>query len=503
MISPSEWLKTYNHLGSFYPYYCYGRNSELYISISSAIENIPSDERLIDPVAIAEFVTKSYVLADRTLVQNISRTPWMARPNGQGGWEYAELPEHGFRRMPANEIAQELKSRLLNEAIGYLQGKSQVGILLSGGMDSRMLAGVIRELQLKGDWNGQVIAFTWGLDGSRDVKYAEQIARMFSWEWVHLKLDAEALYNNIFIAAEMGAEFAPHHLHAMPKVASYQELNAVLAVSYGDSVGRAEFSGTHLLNQKPILQVLQGRLHSFTKRRDFWVIRSKIFREVKEQMVCDAYSYRQSLGLNSEYHNYCEIELEMHYMRRKLQAPMSYMGMRVPLYQLFTAPETFAFMWNLDPQIRDDSIYAELIQLLPGDLAAIPWARTGVAFGVKKRDVDNAPKEYHQYGIWLRHDLRDFIQAKVLSDTIMKLGIFNEQTLVKLVKLWPHSKTITTNAIDEIVSWLATLAIFVEKYNIKSPYRFDEANVVGDFLSSIYGNLMAWLYQEARERVRD
>ncbi len=96
-----------------------------------------------------------------------------------------------------------------------------------------------------------------------------------------------------------------------------------------------------------------------------------------------------------------------------------------------------------------------------------------------------------------------FIQTKVLSDAIIKLGIFNEQTLIKLVKLWPHSKTITTNAIDEIVSWLATLAIFVEKYNIKSPYRFDEANVVGDFFSSICGNLMAWLYQEARERVRD
>ncbi len=36
-------------------------------------------------------------------------------------------------------------------------------------MDSRMLAGVIRELQLRGDWSGQVIAFTWGVDGSRDV----------------------------------------------------------------------------------------------------------------------------------------------------------------------------------------------------------------------------------------------------------------------------------------------------------------------------------------------
>ena len=98
----------------------------------------------------------------------------------------------------------------------------------------------------------------------------------FSWEWVHLELDAEALYNNIFIAAEMGAEFAPHHLHAMPS-------------------------------------------------------------------------------------------------------------------------------------------------------SKLPRARTGVAFGIKRGEVDNAPKEHHQDGIWLRHDLRDFIQAKVLSDTIMKLGIFKSK----------------------------------------------------------------------------
>lgn len=500
MIFPNEWLKTYNHLGSFYPYYCLGQNNELYTSISSAIENIPLDERLIDPVAVAEFVTKSYVLADRTLVQNISRTPWLARPNGQGDWEYAELPKHGLRRMAADEIARELKSRLLNEAIGYLQGKSQVGILLSGGMDSRMLAGIIRELQLKGDWGGQVIAFTWGVDGSRDVKYAEQIARKFSWEWVHLKLDAEVLYNNFFIAADMGAEFAPHHLHAMSEVARYPGLDAILAASYGDMVGRADFSGSHLLNLEPILQ---GRSYSFIKRRDFWLIRRKVFREVGEESVRDAYGYREFLGLDSQKHNYCEIEQYIHYARRKLQAAMSYIGMHVPLYQLFTAPEVFGFMWSFDPQIRNDSVYAELIQLLPGDLADIPWARTGMVFGVKAGDVDPAPKEHHQYGIWLRRDLRDFIQNKVLSDAIMNLGIFNEQTLVKLVKLWPHSNTITTNAIDEIVSWCATLAIFVEKYNVKSPYKFDEANVFDDFVGSVCGNLVAWFYQEAMERVRE
>jgi len=85
----------------------------------------------------------------------------------------------------------------------------------------------------------------------------------------------------------------------------------------------------------------------------------------------------------------------------------------------------------------------------------------------------------------------------------MKLGVFNEQSLKKLLKLWPQSKTIITNKIDEVLSWLTVLAIFVKKYNIKSAYRFDEVNRVGDFVGSIYGSLTAWLYQEARERVRD
>lgn len=357
-----------------------------------------------------------------------------------------------------------------------------------------MLASVIRELQLEGDWGGQVIASTWGVDDSRDVKYAEQIARKFSCEWINLKLDAEVLHSNFFIAADMGTEFAPHHLHAMSEVAHYPGLDAILAASYGDSVGWTEFSGGHLLDLGPILQ---GRWFSFIKPCDVWVVCSEIFREVGEEVVRDAYGYKQSLGSNSECHSDCEIEQEMHYMRRKLQAPMSYIGMHLSLYQLFTAPEVFGFMWSFDPQIRNDSVYAELIQLLPGNLADIPWARTGMVFGVKAGDVDPTPKEHHQYGIWPRRDLRDFIQTKVLSDAIMNLGIFNEQTLVKLVKLWPHSNTITTDAIDEIISWLATLAIFAEKYDVKSPYRFDEANVFDDFVGSVCRNLVVWLYQEA------
>lgn len=499
MISPEKWLETYDHAGHFCPYYCYNNINDLHVHIGEALGMFPVGERWIDPVAIVEYLAKTYILADRTMVQNISRTPWMARPRGEG-WDYAGVPEHGFHRMPAAEIARELKMRLLDEVINYLHGKKQIGILLSGGMDSRILAGIVKELQLRGEWNGQVTAFTWGVKGSRDVEYAQKIAGTFSWEWVHLELTPEVLYNNFFIAAEMGAEFAPHHLHAMQKVIDYkEELDVVLAATYGDSIGRGEFSGTHLIDCQP---TLEGRSFYLIKLRDFWLVSSKVYKDVENKVVEDAYGYKNLLNVDNQKHNCVEIELMMHYLRRKLMPAMSYIGMHIPLYQIFTHPRVFGFMWSLDPQIRNDEIYSELLKILPGNLSSIPWARTGKTFGSNEGERDSSSKEHHKYGIWLRHDLHDFIESHVLSETILGLNIFNEKLLKNLVRIWPKAKTISTNKIDEILSWLTSLCIFIRKYNIRSPYGINMQEIK-DTLGFLCGSITAWLYQEARERLRE
>ncbi len=92
------------------------------------------------------------------------------------------------------------------------------------------------------------------------------------------------------------------------------------------------------------------------------------------------------LGLNSENHNYCEIEQEMHYMRRKLR-PNELCRDAYTLVSTVYGTGNVRFLWSLDPQIRNDSVYAELVHL-PGNLAAIPWARTGMSFGAKAGGVD-------------------------------------------------------------------------------------------------------------------
>jgi asparagine synthase (glutamine-hydrolysing) len=484
-----EWLTTWDNLGSHYPYYQAGQNA-FYMKISSALGEISLEQRRIDPVAIIEILSKGYILGKRTLISGLWRSPWMGCPDGHGGWKYADVPQHGNAKLPADDVAAQLKEQLCREALDYLTGKNCAGILLSGGLDSRIVAGIVRDLQLSGEFAGNVVALTWGLGCSRDVIYAQEIAKRFGWECLHFPLEPEVLAQNIFIAGEMGAEFSPLHLHAMSQIRELNGIDVILAGSYGDSVGRAEYSGRSVLRLKPTIPRFLNR---------FGLIKDDIVRASHDLVVQDAYGYREYLQRDAVY-QYRELEQEMHYMRRMLQACMTCIAQRIPLFQLFTAPESFALMWGIDSSIRDNRFYEALLPTLPGGIGSLPWARTGLPLGAIKGHPDEAPQLFHKYGLWLRRDLRGMVTQLVTSDTIKELNLFNEQALNSLMKLWPKAQTTTTNSIDEIISWIASLAVFAERYKLQpidavSTSWRDTANL-------LLGGARAWCYQTARGRFR-
>jgi hypothetical protein len=53
------------------------------------------------------------------------------------------------------------------------------------------------------------------------------------------------------------------------------------------------------------------------------------------------------------------------------------------------------------------------------------------------------------------------------GDTIKELNLFNDQALNRLIRLWAQAQTTTTNGIDEIIAWMASLAIFAERYDLQ------------------------------------
>jgi asparagine synthase (glutamine-hydrolysing) len=287
----------------------------------------------------------------------------------------------------------------------------------------------------------------------------------------------------------MGAEFAPFHLHAMPEVARLPGLDAVLAGSYGDSVGRAEFSGVRVQRLGP---TVPSRVDPFA------LVKAGVARTVHAGMLEDCCGYRRHLHRDSEY-QYREIEQQMHYMRRRNQSPMACIHEHIPLFQLFTAPETFGLMWSLDPALRDDRFYTALLPTLPGRIGELPWARTGVPLGVGAAEPDRITKGHHRYGTWLRNELRAFIVASAQGDAVRRLGIFDEAALERTVEIWARAKTVTTSRIDELMAWLAALSIFVETCQIRplqqttSEPRAPMRALLGGMRASAYLAARDWL----------
>lgn len=486
-------FQRYNHLGNHYPCYCTADTSRvLYAHVGQLLGDIRGRNWKIDPAGVIEMLGSSFMYGNRTLVENIEVVPWMARPDATMQWEYCDIPAHGSARMAPAEAAKQLKNLLIGETLRYLEGKKRVAVLLSGGMDSRILAGIVKSIQLNNDFSGDIIAFTWGLKNSRDVLYASRIAREYAWDWVHFELHPELLEKNIYIAGETGAAFAPFHLHAMPAIRPQDSLDAVIAGSYGDSVGRAEFSGKHILSIKTVLPKALNRLG---------LLRSDVVARFQRHVWHDAYDYKKHI-IREAPCQYYEIEQQMHYMRRKLQACMSYIAEKIPCYQIFTHPETFGFMWGLDPHVRNDQIYREILGLLPGAIAQIPWARTGRPYLQNNEKADTHDPLHNAYGTWLRRDLHSTIRSLVDSETIRGLGLFNNAALNRLLKIWPKATTRSANTIDEAVAWLASLSVFVKKYDLRGRAPAGTSGPKDAFLGW-RGSLYAYAYLKAREKYRD
>lgn len=488
------WTTTTHHLGGIYPYYNKEDNTSYMLEFSEviAVRSSASLDIKLDTSALVAKFCLPFLLGNRTLIQNIYKAPWMSGYEGNGIWRPHYLPPHGNSTPEKSSFIMKLKEALLAEARSYIKDKKNIGILLSGGMDSRILAAIIREIQLKERPDINVICLTWGDPSSRDVVYAQRIAQKFGWDAIHYSLTSETLLRNIKLAAKHGAEFSAFHLHAMEDVANTPNLDAILAGSYGDSVGRAEFSGSHVTKLKPILPKVLDK-YGFLNSSDLKVAKKKL----KEDVI-DSSHLLQSTSLLRQR----EIEQEMHYMRRMLQACMQTIAIKTPVYQLFTDPNVFGLMWGLDPEARNNDWYTLLLKKLPGELLSIPWARNGKLYHQQNKPaLDNLSKSYHQYGKWIRNDLKQEVLKRLDSDIIRELSIFNDNGLERLIKNWQKANTTGLNSFDESVAWLCSLHDMIEMYEIDQLPKSSQKSQI-DRVRGYVGDLYATAFIEARNLVR-
>ena len=442
----------------------------------------------LDITAVIEFISRYHFFGDRTLVRGISKTPWYSKSTLEGGVSFQELPPHGKKILSIDQASDRFYELLYEEVETYIEGKNSIGILLSGGMDSRIVAGIVREIQ-KVNPAIRVTALTWGIPDSRDVIYARKISNQFNWEWKYFELTAECLFDAIEETATVGAEFSPIHLHAMHKVRDLKDIDIILGGSYGDSVGRAEFSGKH------VLKVPEINKYVFNW---FGLIKSSAYRKFASGIGYDVQVYRDRFPRNEEY-QYREVERQCHYMRRMLNPCMGVINQKIPVKQIFTNEKVFGFMWSLDPSLRDDRIYNALLKKIDPTLSEIPWARTGRKYlSEQGQSVDEGLKLNNKYGIWVRNDLRADIEEAISSDEIRSLGIFNIKSIKSLHKASiNYFSNPRASKLDEVLIWIASLKKVVSKYNIE-PEDF-KTSIEDDFRSRSVG-LEGYLYSKIFEK---
>ena len=152
----------------------------LFASQLKSLLQVPGVPRQIDPQALDEYLTYQYVPHPRTIWQGICKLPpghlaiyredrLEVRPYWQPDFRVEE-------RLPPGEYATRLRSRLTAAVEARLQSEVPLGAFLSGGVDSTIVVGLMRQL-----FAGPLRTFSIGFPVAEydETRYARLAAERF------------------------------------------------------------------------------------------------------------------------------------------------------------------------------------------------------------------------------------------------------------------------------------------------------------------------------------
>lgn len=438
LVEPGSEVRT-GPFGGFSPYW-YGSGGRVWVgdSMEEIAPAVPDGRRALDPAGVLELLQLNYLLGSRTLIRGVRRLPWRAALDSAGVVRRDPPIPHGHRVLAAADTARRLRQLLEEELAAVVGDEGPIRLLLSGGLDSRVVAGVLHDAGP--GMSGRVVATTWGLPDSRDVVYARRIAGWFGWPHEHLRYDSALTWQNIELGAiRYGAEVAGFHLHGATRTGQLRPCGVTVAASFGDSIGRAEFSSRHLVGA------------SLVDLDNPWdLIHPALYRDLRREAEADRREAVEGADRDDAVARR-ELALQEGYMRRMICHALDPIRRSSELYQAFTARELVAFMWSLDPSCRTDDVYRALLTDLDPRLSSLPWARTGVApDGTRESDPDLRPA-YHEVGRWLRGDLADRLEALVFAPDLRELGIFDAGAVRRLWRAFRAERDPAYHVAEKVV----------------------------------------------------
>jgi asparagine synthase (glutamine-hydrolysing) len=166
-----------DRLGLYPLYYAQTSSGLIFAAGVRALLADSSLSLALDKTAIAEFLTFDHVLDDRTLLESVKLLPQASlmvykddqlciRP-------YWDLQYAEFHEVRDEDADVDRLNFLLQQAVQrQVQGDRPKGLLLSGGLDSRVILALLAENISP----GQLHTFTWGIPGCDDARAARELA---------------------------------------------------------------------------------------------------------------------------------------------------------------------------------------------------------------------------------------------------------------------------------------------------------------------------------------
>ncbi|OGO36006.1 MAG: hypothetical protein A2W35_14945 [Chloroflexi bacterium RBG_16_57_11] len=450
-------------------YYALTRNGLIFGSGVRALLTDPALSCQTDRLAIAQFLTFDHVLDDRTFLEEVKLLPQASlltfrQTTGDAGrvsirryWELKYADAYPLRS--ETDYVEELKQLTRQAVARRVSGEMPLGILLSGGLDSRVLLGELADL-VPGD---RLHTFTWGIPGCDDSRSAKELAKV-----------AHAQHHFFELKPDWLLEKAEEAVRITDGMGNVTNLHALAAAQEESQLARVVFKG--FVGDAMMGYALVKRFWGDYDEETWFRAHLKTHTELglitfnaQEQTRLFTDEFQRQIG-DSVFEGYRmglkrfgsrEMAMQRLYFDMTQRVPrMTLHGVEVmrsyaPVRLPFCDNDLYDFTLRVPPgYLFERRLIARAFSEAHPALAKVPIAGSGMPMIACSREITARAwklaqwhlrnhglsrlagpyaRPYKDYNLWFRTLLRPWVEETLLNPTALGRGYFNPDYLRKLV----------------------------------------------------------------------
>ena len=480
----------------------YAHDSARFVLASEIKAVLENDfvSRGVDPQGVAEFFAFEYCLAENTLMESVRLLPPGSVATFQNGrltirkyWEleFSDAKDDVDEAGAADEL-----SRLLKQSVArQMRGEQSKGILLSGGIDSRTVAGAI------GNGPLPIPAATFGVVGCRDAEIAARIAHRLGARHHFFEMTPDSLVN----WAERGVWLTDGmrscvHFHGISVLDGIRKLADVMLTGVSFEFLRGKFLTPELLACQTEAQLAEA-IHRDTNSAVGEQLAPKLFSEDFYQRVRGAAKQGVIDSLNrASAERLCD-RIEHFYLRERhrrfILTGFLYTRTQFEDRNPFYDNDLFDFYLRMPLDFRlGGRLLVRALKTAAPELARLPTthARAPLSAGAMGRALhemwekgvlwplfrvrrklgqfsggllrhlewEDFQRTYAPYRVWLKTALRGFVTELLSDDRFRGRPYFNHQCVNELVRQHMSEEADHTEVLGVLITFELWHRLFLD-----------------------------------------